>query len=127
MKDPNGGVLGRNAGHWRCTVDCGVPPETAIVVEAESCEGLGPQRTGSGDEATFERSGDTLTRPERWGCGCATESEFVMAWAPRSPLELRLCDHDGKNVCLANCEGDVSHDLSTAFRAAGSNDFRFVD
>ncbi|HEX6271615.1 MAG TPA: hypothetical protein VFZ53_01175 [Polyangiaceae bacterium] len=125
--NPSGAVSGRSSGSWRCTDDCRTAPDVSIAVEAESCDDLGIQLTHAGDDETFTRSGDTLSRTERWGCGCARHSEFIMAWSRRSPLEVRLCHDDFADSCEAGCEAEVSHDLSTGFRTANATDYRCVD
>jgi hypothetical protein len=124
----NATVFERDAGQWRCGDD-GCPWEVprALVIEAESCDGIGMQLTQAGDEGTFARSGSTLSREEGFGCGCELYPDFVLAWAPSSPLELRLCSHDSRNTCLAACTGNLSYDLSTAFRVSEASEFRFVD
>lgn len=124
----NDAVLERDTGQWRCD-DEGCPAEviSTLDVEAESCDGIGEQLTQAGDESTFARSGDTVARGEDYGCGCALYPDFVVAWTPRSPLELRLCSHDSRNTCLAACYGNLSYDLSTAFRVSGASEYRFVD
>jgi hypothetical protein len=50
-----------------------------------------------------------------------------MAWSPNSPLELRLCHDEAADACEAGCEEELSYDLTTAFRTAGTNEFGFVD
>jgi hypothetical protein len=124
---PTGAVIGTTAGSWACADDCRTAPSTTIVVEAESCDGIGEQLTHAGDDATFTRSGDTLSRAEQWGCGCPQFSKFVMAWSRRSPLEVRLCLDERADFCEAGCGWEISYDLSTAFRTAGTSDYRFVD
>jgi hypothetical protein len=129
VKDPNSAVLGRDAAIFHCPGDdaCWSEPSVAVVIEADTCDGIGAQLTSSAHEDAFARSGDVITRYEEWGCGCAFFPSFVMAWSPRSPLELRLCEHDSRNVCLAACSGDLRYDISTAFRVTGASTFRFVD
>ena len=107
--------------------DCRTAPSPAIVVEAPSCEGIGLQVTAPGDEPTFGRAGDALSRTDFWGCGCPERSEFVMAWSPSSPLSLKLCHDDGADRCEAACEAELTYDLATAFRVAGTDEFRFAD
>ena len=128
VDDPDSAVVARAAARWSCFDEgCWAPPSTALVVEAESCDGMGTQLSAPGDESSFTRSGDALLRTQDYGCGCADFAEFVMTWAPRSPLELRLCKHDSRNVCTAACVGQAEYGLSTAFRVSGTNEFRFVD
>jgi hypothetical protein len=106
---------------------CRVAPDDSIVVEAESCDRFGVQLTKSGDEASFSRDGDVLTRDETWGCGCPARPEFVMAYTPTSPLELRLCHEDEADRCEGLCERPVSYDLARAFARARTTEFRFAD
>ena len=128
--DPNTAVLGRDAGSWSCTtnVSCArTAPHPAVVVEASSCDGLGTQVTGAGDETTFELTGTTISREHFWGGGCGSLPEFVLAYTPSSPVELRLCHDDMADSCEAVGNPDLSYDLGTAFAAAGTTEFRFVD
>jgi hypothetical protein len=125
--DPSGAVTGQQAGSWRCPGDCRTTAQPNIVVEAESCEGIGEQVTSGDDGESFTRTGDTLTRSELWGCGCPDFPEYTMAWSRRSPLELRLCHDEDADRCEGICEEELSHDLSTAFRSAGASDYRFED
>ncbi|HEX5099777.1 MAG TPA: hypothetical protein VFV94_09775, partial [Polyangiaceae bacterium] len=128
-QDSDQAVLGRVAATWECLDDgcASNRPQTALVVEAESCEGIGTQLTGLGEESSFTRSGDALVRREDYGCGCELYASFVMAWSFGSPVELRLCSHESRNACLAACFGEQTYDLSAAFRATGSMEFRFVE
>ena len=114
-------------GDWYCQGDCRDTPNVSIVVEAESCDRFGVQLTRSGDEASFSRAGDVLTRHEEWGCGCPLGPEFVMAYTPTSPMELRLCHNDFGDSCEAACQAPVSHDLTRAFDWVRTTEFRFVD
>jgi hypothetical protein len=115
-------------GTFRCQGEaCRLPPNDTVVVEASSCDRFGQQITTSGDEASFARSGDVLSRDEGYGCGCATRAEHVMAYTPTSPVELRLCHDDGADGCERFCGATLSYDLSRAFDWAGTREFRFVD
>jgi hypothetical protein len=126
--DPDLAVVISELGTFRCQGEaCRLPPNDTVVVEASSCDRFGPQITGSGDEASFERSGDVLTREEGYGCGCATRAEHVMAYSPTSPVELRLCHDDGADGCERFCGVSLSYDLTRAFDTAGTREFRFVD
>jgi hypothetical protein len=128
--EPNLAVIGRDAGGFACNegMDCAPkPPEPTAVVEASSCEALGMQQTGEGDESTFAVDAAVITRAEDWGCGCPQFPEFVLAFAPSSPVELRLCHDDFVDSCEAACSAELSYDLSKAFDIAGTTDFRFVD
>jgi hypothetical protein len=129
LQNSDGGVVERVAGTWQCVDDgcSSYPTSTAVVVEAESCDGIGVQLTSPGDESSFALVGDALVRREEYGCGCASFADFVLAWAPHSPLELRLCRNDSLNDCAALCAGEQSYDLTTAFRTSGTSQFRFVD
>jgi hypothetical protein len=113
---------------WDCQgAACRVTPNDSIVVEADSCDRFGVQITKSGDEASFSRDGGVLARDEIWDCGCPVRPEFVMAYTPTSPMELRLCDDSSADNCEAICERPVSYDLTRAFEWAGTTAFRFVD
>lgn len=128
--EPNLAVHGRDAGSFGCSagLDCTAQrPEPTAVVEAAGCETLGMQETGAGDEATFDVDGSAITRPQEWGCGCPHFPEFVLAFEPSSPLELRLCHDEFADLCEAVCSADLSYDLTKAFEIAGTSDFRFVD
>jgi hypothetical protein len=128
--EPNLAVLGRDAGSFGCSssMDCAPKrPEPTAVVEASSCEALGMQQTGEGDESTFAVDSSVLTRAEDWGCGCPQFPEFVLAFSPSSPVELRLCRDDFADSCEAACGAELSYDLTKAFDIAGTTDFRFVD
>jgi hypothetical protein len=126
--DPDALVLGSDLGSFRCIGEsCRLPAPDTIVVEADSCDRFGEQVTVAGDETSFSRSGDVLTREEFWGCGCATRPEHVMAYVPASPLELRLCHDDGADGCEAGCSGPLSYDLSRPLARAGATEFVFVD
>lgn len=126
--DPNAAVLISELGSWRCQGEaCRLPANDSVVVEATSCDRFGPQVTSSSDDGTFNRIGDAIWREEFWGCGCAARAEHVMVYTPSSPVELRLCHDESADTCEAGCSQPVSYDLSRAFRAAGTREFRFVD
>jgi hypothetical protein len=131
--DPNTAVLGRDAGAWGCSAgaDCtSTEPHVAVVVEADSCDAIGTQLTQAGDDESFSLAGTTLRREEIWYAGCAPQlPEYVLAYSPSSPVELRLCHNDTVTACvlLPGVAGELSYDLSTAFSAAGTTEFRFVD
>lgn len=116
--------------HTECFTMCGgdpVPVPVAAVVESMTCDGAGLEISAAGDESTFSREGDVITKELTWGCGCPDAPEFVLAYTPTSPLTLRLCHDDAADPCEAGCIQPVSFDLAPALRAAGATDFVFVD
>jgi hypothetical protein len=126
--DPNVEEISAETAMWLCGGEsCRLPANDTVVVEASSCDRFGTQVTTSGDEASFERSGDVLRRDEGYGCGCATRAEHVMAYTPTSPVELRLCHDDFADGCERFCGVSLSYDLARAFDRAGTREFRFVD
>jgi hypothetical protein len=110
-----------------CVESCQDKVSLAAVVEWSSCEGLGQQISEAGDEGTFSREGNVISKELFWGCGCATRSEFVMAYEPSSPLHLRLCHDEAADPCEAGCMDQVGFNVSEAFAAANTDDFVFVD
>jgi hypothetical protein len=127
---PTAAVLGRNAGTWACPtgMDCSrKSPGATIVVEGTSCSTMDAQVTHAGDESAFTRDGSIITTMRNWGGGCPDLPEFMLVYTPSSPVDLRLCHFDGADPCEAVGNPTLSFDLATAFDAAGTTEFRFVD
>jgi hypothetical protein len=98
------------------------------LVAGASCAGLGGQDTSAKDLSSFRREGDTLIRELSWGCGCPTGPVFTMVYEPKtSPLRLRLCVDQSKDLCEAMCTDSVRWDLSAPLRDAGARDIVFAD
>jgi hypothetical protein len=131
--EPDAAVHAGDAGTWGCRAgsECGkTEPHVAVVVEADSCDAIGPQLTQAGDEETFSLEVATLSREDIWLAGCwPAVPEYVLAYSPSSPVDLRLCHNDTAKSCvlLPPMSGELSYDLGTAFEAAGTTEFRFVD
>jgi hypothetical protein len=132
--EPTSAATGRESGVFQCQGSaCRSAADDSIVLAGTSCDRFGVQSTHASDTASFTRQGDVIQREEFWGCGCATEPEFVLLYDPvrqssaTAPLELRLCHHDGADGCEAACSGPVSYDLGPIFARAGVSDFVFVD
>ena len=127
---PTTAVLGRDAGAWGCGVggvECAREAADAFVLlEADGCAGLGEQVTHAGDESEFELAGSRITRDMAWGAGCIDTPEWVLTYVPSSPIDLRLCHDELSDPCEA-LGGPLAFDLGTAFIAAGTTEFRFVD
>ena len=110
-----------------CASACQDKLTTAAVVPWDSCFGLGEQISVAGDETTFLRTWDVITKELSWGCGCPERPEFVIAYELASPLRLRLCHDEMADSCEAGCAMPVSFDLGQALQEAGTTRFEFVD
>lgn len=98
------------------------------AIEAGSKCLRGKAVTTSASSKEFRRTGDTWSRDEFWGCGCAERPEFVLQYVPNtSPLQVRLCHDDAADTCEAACTQTLHWPLKDVLAAAGATDVRFVD
>ncbi|MDI1451905.1 hypothetical protein [Polyangium sp. 6x1] len=103
-------------------------PRVFPIVAASSCSGRGRQVTHASSGDAFQRSGDTWSRQERWGCGCPTGDVYTMVYEPKtSPLRVRLCENGAMDMCEALCQQTLAWNLSGPLKEAGATDVVFVD